>query len=199
MKKVFIATSRPIGEDCIRWARQNLPPSFTLINDMEDSDIIISVLYEKLISGDILKGKTCFNFHPGILPEYRGAGAYSWSLINSEEKAGITLHLLDNGIDDGDIIEIREFLISSKDTAYSLCLRGTKLIYKMFKDWFEDLLKGNYEAHPQSNKNMGLYLRKDLHKAKDLTRYIRAFYFPGKEGAFYLNNSGDKVYLNFEK
>jgi len=198
MSKVFIATSRPIGQKCIEWAENNMPYSFELCNTIEESDIVISVLYEKLFSPEIINQKKCFNFHPGSLPEYRGSGAFSWVIINNEKKCGITLHLINDGIDDGDIIEIREFLVTKNDTALSLFNRGTEVIYRMFTEWFGDLLVGNYTAVKQPSENNRLFLRKDLHKAKNLSRFIKAFYFPSKESAYYYNAMGQKIYIDYD-
>ncbi len=199
MRKVFVATSRPVGERCAIWAEEHLPPGFSMAKTLDDAEIIISVLYDKILGPQYITNKKCFNFHPGVLPEYKGAGAFSWVLINKEKKAGITLHLMDEGIDTGDIIEIREFLISPYDTAHSLFLRGEAVIYKMFKDWFHELLMGEYVAIPQNPKDGDLYLRRDLQRAKNLTRFIKAFHFPGKEAAYYMSRSGKKVYLTFKE
>lgn len=199
MKKVFIATSREVGKKCIAWAAANTPPGFELVGEISDADIIMSVLYNKVFSSEFIKNKACFNFHAGILPEYRGTGYFSWAIINEERKAGITLHLMDRGLDTGDIIEIRQFLISEKDTAYSLFLKGQEVIFKMFKDWYIDLLNGKYEAVPQKRNEGKLYFKKDLQKVKNLTKFVKAFYFPNKESAFYFNDKNEKIYLNFKQ
>lgn len=199
MKKVCILTSREIGKKCAQWASDNMPPGFVLCNEITESDIIISILYEHLLPPYVLENTQCFNFHPGILPEYRGAGAFSWGLINKAQKSGITLHLIDEGIDTGNVIEIREFIISPKDTAYTLYQKGQDLIYKMFTNWFHDLLLGNYIATPQPEERAATYYRKDLNKAKDITHIIRAFHFPGKESSYFINNEGKKIYINFEE
>jgi len=198
MKKVFIATSRKIGEKCYNWAKSNMPSGYVISDDIESADILISVMYDKLLDKHTVDTKKCFNFHPGVLPEYRGAGAYSWVLLNGERKTGVTLHEINEGIDTGDIIEIREFLISSNDTAHSLFRRAEDLLHKMFIDWFDDILFGRYESVPQKKNEGSIYLRNDLNKAKNITNIMRAFHFPGKESAYYLNDSNEKIYLKFK-
>ena len=198
MKKVCIATSRAIGLKCVAWAQDNTPAGFELTDDIAIANIIICVMYEKILGPEYVQNSACFNFHPGILPEYRGSGAYSWTIINQEKKCGITLHKIDAGIDTGDVIEIRQFLVSENDTAHSLYKKGTETIFKMFKDWFLDLLTENYIAVEQNLYNSKLYYRKDLNKARNITRYIKAFHFPGKESAYYINSKGTKIYINFE-
>lgn len=190
--KLCIATSRDIGEKC-----QIIAKSMGYeLTDMDSCDVFISVLYDKLIPEDYIKSRPCFNFHPGILPWYRGSGAYSWAIINGEFETGVTLHEIDKDIDHGDVIDIERFRITPQDTAESLFNKAEITILRMFALWLPDLLNGCYDATPQVEGK--IYYRKDLEKAKDLTRLLRAFTFTGKENAFYMD--GDKkVYLEYKK
>lgn len=197
MKKIFFATARDIGRECFKWAKENTPPDCCIVSDMSEADIVFSVMYDKILSPETIKNKTCFNFHPGVLPEYKGVGIYGWVILNNESKTGITLHLIDSGVDTGDIIEIREFLIADSDTAHSLFLKGEQTIFKMFKEWYHDLLAGHYIAVPQRKSQDKMYLSKDLKKAKNLTRYAKAFHFPNKESAYYINQKSEKIYIDY--
>ena len=199
IKKVCILTSRDVGRRCIEWAKKNPPKQFELTQNMDEADIIMSVMYEKIIGSKYTNAKKCFNFHPGTLPDYKGSGTFSWVIINQERKAGVTLHIMDKGMDTGDIIEIREFLISKKDTAHSLFLRGEEVLFKMFKNWYVDLLNNDYTAVPQRLSEGTIYYKEDLQNAKNLTRFARAFTFPGKENAFYYNEKSEKIYLIYKK
>ena len=198
MKKVCVATSRDIGRKCFTWAKNNCPEGFELTTDIESSDIVISVLYEKILKPNIVNNKKCYNFHPGILPEYKGSGICSWAIINKEEYMGTTLHIIDEGVDTGEVICIEKFKIFEEDTAYSLFKKTEELIYSMFKQWFVKLLKEEFVCKPQIKSNHVLYKKKDLQSAMDLTRFVKAFHFPGKPSAFYVNQSGEKKYINFD-
>jgi methionyl-tRNA formyltransferase len=46
----------------------------------------------------------CLNLHPSLLPAYRGPSPLFWIAHRDERQTGVTLHLLDEGIDTGDII-----------------------------------------------------------------------------------------------
>lgn len=189
--KLHIATSRDIGFECIGWAKEQ---GFELV-PMEECNLFISILYDKLVSAEFLRGKRAFNFHPGILPEYRGSGCFSWAIINEEKEVGITLHEIDKDIDHGNIIEIRKFPIFPKDTAERLFYRGCVVIRQMFKEWLPRLIKLDYVSSPQSEKNAKIYYKKDLDKVKDLTRFVKAFTFFGKENAYFYKDDGTKFYL----
>lgn len=195
--RIYIATSRTIGERCRKWAKENT--SFNIVDDMDKCDIFISVLYDKLISEEFIASKKdCFNFHPGILPGFRGAGAFSWSIINQEKETGITLHKIDADIDHGEIIDIRKFPITDKDTAYSLFTKAEVVLFQMFINWLPRLVNRKYKTYKQDKNNSRIYYRKDLEETKDLTKYIRALYFPNKESAYYYNSNGNKIYINYK-
>lgn len=188
--KIHIATSRPIGERCIQWAKEQ---GYELTS-MEECEIFISVLYDTLITQHFINSKAgCFNFHPGILPEYRGSGAYSWVIINEEKVTGVTLHQIERSIDGGGIIDMQAFEIKPNDTAESLFRQAEELISQMFKHWLPKLIASDFKL--MFNMGGKIYYRKDLEKAKDLTRFIRAFTFEGKENAYYINAKGEKIYL----
>lgn len=60
------------------------------------------------------------NFHPGILPKYRGIFTNYYSLVNKEKYVGITLHTITSKIDGGDIISTLRIPIKRNDTILSL-------------------------------------------------------------------------------
>ena len=197
-QKVFLASARGVGEICTEWAKSNTPKGFCLTDSLADSDIVFSLKYDKIFNNKIIKTKKCFNFHPAPLPKYRGWGLMSWLIINNERKAGVSLHEIDNEVDTGDIIEVREFLISNEDTAETIFDRTEITLVKMFKDWYKDLLCGNFQSVPQKANEGKQYRKSDLRKAKNLTKFVRAFEFSGKESAYYFNDKGEKKYLNYK-
>jgi len=191
--KLYIASSRPIGERCKEYIRKHT--NLELVEDPEKCDVFISVLYDKLLKKDYIDSRPCFNFHPGVLPEYRGAGAYSWVLINKEKETGITLHKIDYNIDSGPIIEISKTLIYENDTAETLYERCMDLIFDLFKKRIYDLMSNNYETTENSGGN--IYFRKDLEQGKDITNIVKAFTFNGKESCYYYNKKGEKKYIYY--
>ncbi len=90
-------------------------------------DILISYNHRHIISEDILMflNSKAINLHISLLPWNRGADPNLWSFIEDTPK-GVTIHLIDKGIDTGDILlqteltfdEIRETLESSYKTLH---------------------------------------------------------------------------------
>ncbi len=69
----------------------------------------------------------CLNVHPSFLPKYRGAAPIQWALINGETETGITIMLLDEGEDTGDIVLQKRVPINNQDNAAALSDRLANL------------------------------------------------------------------------
>src|SRR3989344_1889003 len=198
MEKVFIASSRLIGTRCREWALKNMPEGFQLVQSEVECDIFISVMYDQLLSeAFIASKKACFNFHPGILPQYRGSGAFSWAILNGDHHFGVTLHALDKSIDHVRILAKISAPVDRYATAEDLYNLGMEMIFKLFTDHFHDLLAGTdrYKLEEQDESLAKIYYKKDLARAQDLTRFVRAFTFTGKPNAYYYDHTGRKIEL----
>jgi len=56
------------------------------------------------------------NIHAGITPKYRNVHGAYWALVNNDpENCGVTVHLVDAGIDTGNIIYQKKIPVSSRD------------------------------------------------------------------------------------
>lgn len=193
--KVHIATSREIGRKCRKWAEGH--DGIDFVTDPNDCEVFISVMYGHLVSEEFIAKRRCYNFHPGILPQYRGSGAFSWAIINGDKRCGITLHELDVDIDTGPIIAVESFPIEAWDTAQTLHAKGMDAMQTLFERWFVRLLTKDYPTAEQNDDSAHTYYRKDLQAKRDLTRVVRAFTFDNKEPAFYVDRNGNKVELRW--
>jgi methionyl-tRNA formyltransferase len=69
-------------------------------------DMIVTAAYGRILPADILQIPPlgCLNVHGSLLPEYRGAAPVQWSIIDGRAETGITIMLMDEGMDTGDIL-----------------------------------------------------------------------------------------------
>lgn len=124
--------------------------------------IFISLEFDKIIDTNKFKKSNCFNIHFSNLPKYKGMYTSAWPIINAEEKAGVTFHEIDNGIDTGDIISQKEFLLDENETAGSLYLKYIRYGTQLVKDVFPDLVEGKYERKKQHHINSSYYSKKSI-------------------------------------
>jgi dTDP-4-amino-4,6-dideoxygalactose transaminase/methionyl-tRNA formyltransferase len=49
------------------------------------------------------------NLHPSLLPAYRGRASINWAILRGETRLGLTAHVVDAGMDTGDIVGQRTY------------------------------------------------------------------------------------------
>ncbi len=82
------------------------------------------------------------NVHPALLPKYGGKGMYGMKvheqvLESGDQETGMTIHLIDEGVDTGPILMQQTCIIEKGDTPESL---KTK-VQKLEKEWYPKLLQ----------------------------------------------------------
>lgn len=154
MKILFLTSNN----ECTlaRWIKvQNQSDSIVLVTDklLYDSfatyspDIVISYSYRYIVASEILKlSKAPFiNLHISYLPFNRGADPNIWSFLEDTPK-GVTIHLMDDGIDTGPILFQRK--IQFADDSITLRESYEILQYEiqeLFKQNWHFIISGNYE------------------------------------------------------
>lgn len=98
-------------------------------------DVIIVAAYGKILPVELLQIPRlgCINIHASLLPKYRGAAPIHRSVIDGEEKTGVTLMYMEEGLDTGDMIAARSTKIGRKTTAElhdELSVMGAELLVK---------------------------------------------------------------------
>lgn len=87
-----------------------------------DIDLIVTCAYGQIIPKEVLDLPKygCINVHASILPKYRGSAPIQWCLFNNDDKTGVTIMYMDEGMDTGDIIKIKEIPILESDNVGTL-------------------------------------------------------------------------------
>lgn len=85
-------------------------------------DYFIVVAYGKILPKEILDmpHKACINVHGSILPKLRGASPIQSALIQWASETGISIMLMSEGMDEGDILAIKKIPIDPKETSGTL-------------------------------------------------------------------------------
>ncbi len=94
-----------------------LPTYAALKPDINVMAFVTVIIPESVLN---LPPRGTIQYHPSLLPRYRGRSAINWPIINGEAKTGITIFWPDRGIDTGPLLLQREAPISPADTLGSL-------------------------------------------------------------------------------
>lgn len=90
--------------------------------DKYDADIYVVVAFGQILPKALLEKPKygCINVHASLLPKYRGAAPIQWAVINGEEKSGVTIQQMDEGVDTGDMIARTELVLDTEETGGTL-------------------------------------------------------------------------------
>jgi methionyl-tRNA formyltransferase len=94
---------------------------FEWIKD-RNPDLLVLVFVTQFVAKEVIDLATHggINYHPSLLPKYRGGSAIAWAIINGETQTGVTIHYIDEGVDTGDIIIQESVPIDPDDTTITL-------------------------------------------------------------------------------
>jgi len=115
-------------------------------------EIIVVAAYGRILPPEVLAipPKGVLNIHPSLLPKYRGPSPVITALLEGESVTGVTVMLMDQGMDTGAIVAQRRTAILPGETAGELTYRlfrlGAELLAKVLPGW----LAGTVAAVPQN-------------------------------------------------
>ena len=114
-------------------------------------DLVVVAAFGQKLPGEILQTPKmgCINVHPSLLPKYRGAAPINWTLIQGETKTGVTIMLIDEGMDTGDILTQEETLIAADETFGGLHDRLADIGASLLLKTIEMILSGTAKQSSQ--------------------------------------------------
>jgi len=114
-------------------------------------DLVVVAAFGQILPPEILERPPlgCINVHPSLLPKYRGAAPLNWTLIRGETTTGVTIMMMDAGVDTGDIIMRRETPVAPGETYDLLHDRLARLGAELLLETVALLAAGRAVRTPQ--------------------------------------------------
>lgn len=124
-------------------------------------DIIIVAAYGQILPKSILSLPKfgCVNVHASLLPRYRGAAPIQWSILNDDPETGVTIMLMDEGLDTGAILTQRATRIEPADNAQTLHDRLARIGAELLMETLPGYVAGTIQPRPQPSEG-SVYARK---------------------------------------
>ena len=111
-------------------------------------DMIILSGYLRIVPESLIEKypNKILNIHPALLPEYGGKGMYGAKvheavIANNEKYSGITIHIVNQNYDDGEIIFQHKIIVENTDTPDSLAEKIHQLEYEFYPKIIEEYIK----------------------------------------------------------
>ena len=148
-------------------------------------DLIVVAAYGQILRPELLQLPPlgCINIHGSLLPRWRGAAPIQASILAGDAETGITIMMMDEGVDTGDMLNKRSLPIADDDTAGTLFDKLAPLGAELLVETLPKYLSGELKPQPQPEE--GATYAKMLKKedgcldfsqsAEELERRVRAF------------------------
>jgi len=153
-------------------------------------DVIVVAAFGQLLPKAVLELPRlgCLNVHPSLLPRFRGASPVAAAVLAGEEFSGVSIILLDEGMDSGPVLARAQIPVADTDTTASLgdklSITGAGLLGEALVGW----IRGELSPRPQDEAEATYCkpIAKDEGEinwrlsAIEIWRRVRAFYpWPG--------------------
>ncbi len=148
-------------------------------------DVVVLAAFGQILPQTVLDIPRygCLNIHPSMLPKYRGASPVAAAILSGDLVTGVTIMLMDRGLDTGPILVQEKMAISPQDTTGSLLVKLSHMAAQMLPGLLQRWTAGEITPKPQ-NETEATYsatIKKedgeiDWHlPAADIWRRVRAF------------------------
>lgn len=172
-----------------------------LMADFDSNSLALTPSAEWIFKQDDIDklGGRLVNLHGTRLPDMKGGGGLSWNLMMGVKEGGATIHLVDSGIDAGDILLQTKYKLPDDINTLEEATRFAQTQNSDLIVSFLDKVIANetFERKPQ-DINSGTYwprLKTDIHgfinwnwSAKDISLFVSAFGSPYKGVSTFLSD-----------
>lgn len=158
------------------------------IYEQHKPDLNVCIAYGEILGEKFLMAPNygSINIHFSLLPKYRGAIPIQQAILNGDKKTGISVMLMDAGMDTGDLLSTYEVEITPLDTNLTLRQKlvslGCEIIVNDISRWVE----GKITPKKQDSTQATYGYQKDISKEKayislddvtttELDRRVRAY------------------------
>jgi len=151
-------------------------------------ELVLVASYGQILPSEFIEYPKykALNFHGSILPQLRGAVPVQMAILQGLKETGVTLQVMSQGMDEGDIISTRSTAILEGDTTETLMNNLSTLGVEILQTDLSKYLELDIKPKPQGNINVTYCYKADIEKEKaeikfetDINlaeRMIRAFY-----------------------
>ena len=140
------------GIDIVQPKSLRVDETYNLIKEY-NPDLIVVVAYGMIIPKNIIDIPKfgIINVHSSLLPKYRGAAPIHAAIINGDDKTGVSIMYISEGLDEGDVILTKETPIYLEDNLGTLHDRLKVLGAEGVKETIKLMEENKVIRHPQDN------------------------------------------------
>ena len=115
-------------------------------------DVIVVAAFGQILPQSVLDIPKygCINIHPSLLPRFRGASPVAAAILAGDDFTGVSIMLMDTGLDTGPILTKAQIAISALDTTGSLTAKLSQVAARVLQEGLPCWLRGELAPQPQN-------------------------------------------------
>lgn len=174
---------------------------------IEEYGLVISLHCKQIFPKELVNGITCINIHPGYNPCNRGWYPQVFAIINNTV-LGATIHVMDEKVDHGAIIDRQEVKIENDYTSKEAYEKVLEAELDLFKRNIRQIVEGSYQTfNPEfegdyhSIDDYKELCQLDLNELTTLGHAIdklRALSHGEYKNAYFYDKDGNKIFVRIE-
>ncbi|GEN05061.1 methionyl-tRNA formyltransferase [Myxococcus sp. MISCRS1] len=153
VKELAVARGVPVFQP----AKLRTPPFVEELRRFSP-DVCVVTAYGRILPKDILElpPKGCVNVHGSLLPRFRGAAPIQWSIAHGDTETGVSLMVMDEGLDTGPVLAMKRLPIGPEDTSATMYPKLAALGGEVLREFLPAYLSGALKPVPQPSEGVVL-------------------------------------------
>lgn len=174
---------------------------------IDEYDLVLSLHCKQIFPKELVNNIICINIHPGYNPYNRGWYPQVFAIIN-QERLGATIHLMDEEVDNGAIIDRQEVKVEAYETSKEAYEKVLEAELELFRKNIRQIVEGTYKSFKPEIKgdyhsidDYNELCKLDLNQLTTMGNAIdklRALSHGAYKNAYFYDKDGSKIFVKIE-
>ncbi len=140
-------------------SRESFDQALSELLIKHEVDLIVLAGFMRILSNSFIEKfkRKIINIHPSLLPKYPGLNTHEKVINNKDKFHGVTIHLVDEGLDSGPIIAQARFVATKYKDIDGLITKVHSIEHKLYPMIIKMIVEGEINLNELNGKNFKCY------------------------------------------
>ena len=140
-------------------SRESFDQALSELLTKHEVDLIVLAGFMRILSNSFIEkfNRKIINIHPSLLPKYPGLNTHEKVINNKDKFHGVTIHLVDEGLDSGPIIAQARFEATKYKDIDGLITKVHSIEHKLYPMIIKMIVEGEINLNELNGKNFKCY------------------------------------------
>ena len=140
-------------------SRESFDQALSELLIKHEVDLIVLAGFMRILSNSFIEkfNRKIINIHPSLLPKYPGLNTHEKVINNKDKFHGVTIHLVDEGLDSGPIIAQARFVATKYKDIDGLITKVHSIEHKLYPLIIKMIVEGEINLNELNGKNFKCY------------------------------------------